>query len=132
MIKVQEEITVYVIEYEQPWINWHGVLHSYDFGKDICLVENHKEELIELPLKRVQEADTNEPIKDFIIKLSRKTEIIKFLAESNLSLQEANLFYNLSLKIKPSNKHITDFYFESFQKDIDIKSVIIALTESLN
>lgn len=37
---------VYVIEPEQPWENWYGVLVSQ--GKNVSLIENNKGEIVKV------------------------------------------------------------------------------------
>lgn len=68
MIKIETEINVYVISNEQPFENWYGTLKSCDFTTNTCTVQNNNEEEIEVSINDVQETDTNESIKDFILK----------------------------------------------------------------
>jgi len=112
MRKTEKEINVYVISNEQPFENWFGTLKSYDFITNKCIVENNKEQNIELYLHEVQESDTNKPIKDFLLAEIHKENVISFLTKSNLSLGEAELFYTLSCKINPPKEEIEAFYKE--------------------
>jgi hypothetical protein len=66
---LKEEINVYVISNEQPFKNWFGILISYDTTNNKCIVENDKNENIELSMSEVYEADTNELIKNFLYQL---------------------------------------------------------------
>lgn len=137
MIKLNEEINVYIVSNEQPFENWYGTLKSYDFITNKCVVENNKEQDIELFLHEVQEADTNKPIKDFLLIEMHKRDIISFLVKSNLSIGEAELFYILSCKIRPPKEEIDAFYTEMdngipFEGGIGTTEAIVGLTESLN
>ncbi len=136
MNKVEKEINVYVISNEQPFENWFGTLKSYDFITNKCIVENNKEEDIELSLDEVQESDTNKPIKDFLMTEIHKENVISFLTKSNLSIGEAELFYTLSCKIKPPKEEIEAFYIEMdnsipFEGGMGTTEAIVGLTESL-
>jgi hypothetical protein len=136
MRNVEKEINVYVISNEQPFENWFGTLKSYDFITNKCIVENNKEENIELFLNEVQEANTNESIKDFLLKEIHKENIIIFLTKSNLSIDEAELFYTLSCKIKPPEEEIDAFYKEMensipFEGGMGATEAIVGLTESI-
>lgn len=139
MKKVEKEINIYVISNEQPFVNWFGTLKSYDFITNKCIVENNKEEDIELYLHEVQESDTNKPIKDFLLVEIHKQNIISFLIKSNLSIDEAKLFYTLSCKIKPPKEEIDAFYREMgsdigipFEGGMGTTEAIVGLTESIN
>jgi len=136
MNKIEKEINVYVISNEQPFENWFGTLKSYDFITNKCIIENNKEEDIELYLHEVQESDTNKPIKDFLLVEIHKQNIISFLTKSNLSIGEAELFYTLSCKIKPPKEEIDAFYKEMdngipFEGGMGTTEAIVGLTESL-
>ena len=136
MNKIEKEITVYVISKEQPFENWFGTLKGYDFITNKCIVENNKEEDIELSLDEVQESDTNKPIKDFLMTEIHKHNIISFLTKSNLSIGEAELFYTLSCKIKPPKEEIESFYREMdngmpFEGGMGTTEAIVGLSESL-
>lgn len=136
MNKIEKEINVYVISNEQPFENWFGTLKSYDFITNKCIVENNKEEDIELYLHEVQESDTNKPIKDFLVTEIHKENVISFLIKSNLSIGEAELFYTLSCKIKPPKEEIEAFYREMdnsipFEGGMGTTEAIVGLTESL-
>lgn len=136
MNKIEKEINVYVISNEQPFENWFGTLKSYDFITNKCIVENNKEEDIELYLHEVQESDTNKPIKDFLLVEIHKQNIISFLTKSNLSVGEAEIFYILSHKIKPPKEEIEAFYNEMnndipFEGGMGTTEAIVGLAESL-
>lgn len=131
-----KEINVYVISNEQPFENWFGTLKSYDFITNKCIVENNKEENIELFLKEVQEADTNKSLKEFLLEKINKENVITFLTKSNLSINEAELFYTLSCKIQPPQKEIESFYTEMengipFEGGMGTTEAIVGLTESI-
>lgn len=133
---LNKEINVYVISNEQPFENWFGILKSYDFITNKCIVENNKEEDIELYLHEVQESDTNKPLKDFLLSEIHKQSIISFLNKSNLSINEAELFYTLSCKIKPPKEEIDAFYTEMnngipFEGGMGTTEAIVGLSESL-
>lgn len=137
MNKVEKEINVYVISNEQPFENWFGTLKSYDFISNTCIVENNKDEEIELLLNTVQETDTNKSIKDFLLIEIHKQSVISFLTESNLSIGEAELFYILSCKIKPPKEEIEAFYIEMdndfpFEGGMGTTEAIVGLTEAIN
>lgn len=136
MNKIEKEINVYVISNEQPFENWFGILKSYDFVTNKCIIENNKEEDVELFLHEVQEADTNKPLKDFLLFKLTKENIISFLTKSNLSIDEAEIFYNLSCKIKPPKEEIEAFYTEMdnsipFEGGMRTTEAIVGLTESI-
>ena len=67
MDNIEKEINVYVVSNEQPFENWFGTLKSYDFITNKCIIENNKEENIELYLHEVQEVGTNKPLKEFLL-----------------------------------------------------------------
>jgi hypothetical protein len=130
------EINVYVISNEQPFVNWFGTLKSYDFITNKCIIENNREEDVEVSLSEVQEADTNLPLKEFLLKKIHKENVISFLVKSNLSIEEAEIFYSLSCKIKPPIEEIDAFYREMengipFEGGIGTTEAIVGLTESL-
>ena len=43
MNEIKKEINVYVISNEQPFVNWFGILKSYNFITNKCVVENNEE-----------------------------------------------------------------------------------------
>lgn len=63
---MKREINVYVIELEQPFKNWYGILKSYDLKKRVCTIENDKEEDVEVRMTEVYETDSNLSLEKFL------------------------------------------------------------------
>ena len=63
-----KEFLVYVIELDQPFINWFGTFEGFDFDNvDHYLIKNSEGEIISVRGNVIYETDTNMPILEYLI-----------------------------------------------------------------
>lgn len=88
-----QEILVYVIELEQPFINWTGIWKGFQTINNVAgyYVENLEENLIKVDIKNVTEVDTNMPILDYVSYIYKKDTLIKY----GLNEEESKMFISL-------------------------------------
>lgn len=67
IIKIMNNLRVYVIELEQPFINWYGQLKSYYPSSNFCEVEDDDGNIHKVGCSEVMDSDNNKNIKDVII-----------------------------------------------------------------
>ena len=87
------EILVYVLELEQPFINWTGVWKGFQTidGVSGHYVENSEEKLIMVNAGNVTEVDTNMPILEYIPYIYKKNTLLKY----GLNEKECDTFISL-------------------------------------
>lgn len=88
---------VYIIENEQPYINWYGEL--VEFGK-ICKVKNDEENIIDVSFEQVC-TEHGDPI---ISKLN-----LDYLKSIGLTVDEVFTFLNLTFKLKPTDENLESY-----------------------
>lgn len=88
-----DEILVYVIELEQPFINWTGVWKGFQTINNVSgyYVENSDEDLIMVDAGNVTEVNTNIPILEYIPYIYKKNTLIKY----GLNEEESKMFISL-------------------------------------
>jgi len=106
---MKKEISVYVIELNQPFVNWYGTLKSYNHTKNVCVVINDQEEEVEIRFSEAQEAETMQPLKKYL--MGYYNQFISLL-DRGLNEAEADQFLNLLAKIKPTEADLEGFDVE--------------------
>lgn len=96
---------VYVIELEQPFLNWYGELKKLG---PICEVEEDNGGVRQIPAKYVQDAETGKPIFEQINYEQR----LLTLRKRGLTDEEAKTFLVLLDKVKLTQEDIDAFESE--------------------
>lgn len=99
------ERRVYVIELDQPFLNWYGELKTLGA---ICEVEDDNGGVHQIPAKYVQDAETGKPIFEQI----NYEQCLLTLTKRGLTDDEAKTFLDLLDKVKLTQEDINAFESE--------------------